>query len=131
MFGFPDTDYAWDLDDRKITFCYFFMIGAGGVSWSSRKKPISALSTTEAEFVEVTASACRAIWLTNILKERSFDQENTTPIYCDSSSNIKLSIDSVLRGKSKHNDFRYHFFCVTTQRRKWLNSFIVEIGSGC
>ena len=34
LIGFTDSDYAGDLDDRKSTSGYVFMIGVGAVSWS-------------------------------------------------------------------------------------------------
>ena len=38
--GFFDSDYAGDLDDRKRTSGYAFMLGSTAVSWSSKKQPI-------------------------------------------------------------------------------------------
>ncbi|GKV47061.1 hypothetical protein SLEP1_g53999 [Rubroshorea leprosula] len=37
MFGFTDSDFARDVDDRKSTSGYVFMMGTTAVSWSSRK----------------------------------------------------------------------------------------------
>lgn len=109
LFGFTDSDYAGDPDDRKSTSGYVFMIGSGAVCWSSKKQPIVTLSTTEAEFVAATTCACQAIWLRKILEELHFKQQGPTTIYCDSSSAIKLSKNPVLHGRSKHIDVKYHF----------------------
>ncbi|XP_070668869.1 uncharacterized mitochondrial protein AtMg00810-like [Malus domestica] len=43
---------------RKSTLGYVFIISSGAVSWSSKKQPIVTLSTTEAEFIVATSSAC-------------------------------------------------------------------------
>uniref|UniRef100_A0A803PAK3 CCHC-type domain-containing protein n=1 Tax=Cannabis sativa TaxID=3483 RepID=A0A803PAK3_CANSA len=51
LVGFTDSDYAGDLDDRRSTSGYVFMMGSGAVSWTSKKQAIVTLSTTEAEFV--------------------------------------------------------------------------------
>jgi hypothetical protein len=59
--GWTDSDYAGDLDDRKSTSGYLFMLGGGAVSWSSKKQPIVTLSTTEAEFVAAASCACQSI----------------------------------------------------------------------
>lgn len=46
--AFTDSDYAGDLDDRRSTSGYVFLMAEGAVSWCSKKQPIVALSTTEA-----------------------------------------------------------------------------------
>ncbi|CAL5333116.1 unnamed protein product [Camellia sinensis] len=109
LYGFTDSDYAGDSDDRKSTSGYVFMMGTGAVSWSSRKQSIVTLSTTEAEFVAAAACACQAIWLKKILKELQFKEDEPTLIYCDNTSTIKLSRNPVLHGRSKHIDVKYHF----------------------
>ncbi|MCI31218.1 copia-type polyprotein, partial [Trifolium medium] len=60
--GWCDSDYAGDLDDRKSTSGYVYMLGSGAISWSSKKQPIVTLSTTEAEFVSAASCACQGIW---------------------------------------------------------------------
>ncbi|KAL5845089.1 hypothetical protein ACOSQ3_011153 [Xanthoceras sorbifolium] len=72
LFGFSDSDYVCDLDDRKSTSGYIFMMGSKAVSWSSKKQPIVTLLTTKAEFVAATSCACQAIWLKQILEELYF-----------------------------------------------------------
>lgn len=48
---FTDTDYAGDLDDRRSTFGFIFMLRTGVVSWPSKKQLVVALSTKEAEYL--------------------------------------------------------------------------------
>ncbi|PKA52883.1 Retrovirus-related Pol polyprotein from transposon TNT 1-94 [Apostasia shenzhenica] len=90
-------------------------MGSGAISWSSRKQSIVTLSTTEAEFVAASACVCQAIWLRNILEEIHFKQEGSTLIYCDNISAIKLSMNPVLHGRSKHIDVKYHFLRYLTR----------------
>ncbi|GAU39416.1 hypothetical protein TSUD_323640 [Trifolium subterraneum] len=49
--GWSDSDYAGDLDDRKSTSNYVFMLGFSPVSWSSKKQAIVTLSTIEVDGV--------------------------------------------------------------------------------
>lgn len=109
LVGFADSDYAGDVDDRKSTSGYVYMLGGGAVSWTSKKQAIVILSTTEAEFVAAAYGACQGVWLRNVLKEIGEDQEASTVLYCDNSSTIKLSKNPVLHGRSKHIHVRYHF----------------------
>ncbi|CAA7040775.1 unnamed protein product [Microthlaspi erraticum] len=109
LVGFVDSDYAGDVDDRKSTSGYVFMLGGGAVSWASKKQPIVTLSTTEAEFVAAAYGACQAMWLRNILGEIGWAQEEGTTLFCDNSSTIKLSKNPVLHGRSKHIHVRYYF----------------------
>jgi hypothetical protein len=106
--GWSDSNYARDLDDRKSTSGYVFMMGSGSVSWSSKKQAIVTLSTTESEFVAAASCACQSIWLRRVLEQLDQVQLCTT-IRCDNSSSIKLSKNPVMHGRCKHIDVRYHF----------------------
>lgn len=46
LLAFTDSDYAGDMEDRRSTSGYVFMMSGGAVAWSSRKQPIVTLSTT-------------------------------------------------------------------------------------
>ena len=109
LIAYTDSDYAGDLDDRKNTSGYVFMLSSGAVSWSSKKQPVVSLSTTEAEFIAATSCACQAIWLRRILEGLNHAQHDSTIFYCDNSSTIKLSKNLVMHGRCKHIDVRFHF----------------------
>jgi hypothetical protein len=109
LIAYSDSDYGGDVDDRKSTSGYVFMLGSGAVSWSSRKQPIVTLSTTEAEFIAAAHCVCQGIWLKRILECIGLKQNKCLPVFCDNSSTIKLSKNPVLHGRSKHIDIRFHF----------------------
>jgi hypothetical protein len=109
LIAYSDSDYGGDVDDRKSTSGYVFMIGSGAVSWSSRKQPIVTLSTTEAEFIAAAHCVCQGIWLKRILECIGLTQRKCLTVFCDNSSTIKLSKNPVLHGRSKHIDIRFHF----------------------
>ncbi|XP_062014728.1 secreted RxLR effector protein 161-like [Rosa rugosa] len=115
LVGFADSDYAGDIDDRKSTSGYVFMLGTGAVSWSSKKQPVVTLSTTEAEFIAAAYCACQGVWLRRILEKIGHAQSKCTTIYCDNSSAIKLSKNPVMHGRSKHIDVRFHFLSDLTK----------------
>jgi hypothetical protein len=69
LLAFTDSDYAGDVEDRKSTSEYVFLMNSGVVSWSSRKQPLVTLSTTEAEFVAAANCACQTVWMRRILEK--------------------------------------------------------------
>lgn len=107
--GYTDSDWAGSVDDRKSTSGYVFHMGSGAISWASKKQPVVALSTAEAEYVAATAAACQAVWLRRVLRDLCHEQENGTTIYCDNSSAIALSKNSVFHKRTKHIDTKFHF----------------------
>lgn len=109
LIGYTDSDYANDIEDRKSTSGYVFMMSEAAISWSSKKQPVVSLSTTEAEFIAAAASSCQAVWIRRILEAVGRNQTSPTVIYCDNSSTIKLSKNPVMHGRSKHIDVRFHF----------------------
>ncbi|GAU36022.1 hypothetical protein TSUD_211600 [Trifolium subterraneum] len=104
LIGWSDSDYAGDLNDRKSTSGYVFMLGTGAISWSSKKQPIVTLSTTEVEYVATAVCACHCIWLKNVLNHLQITHNNGIVIYCDNSSSIKLSKNPIMHGRCKHID---------------------------
>lgn len=114
--AYSDSDYASDVEDRKSTSGYVFILSSGAVSWSSKKQPIVTLSTTEAEFIAAALCACQAVWIRRILQELEHNQDGSTTIHCDSSSAIKLCKNPVLHGRCKHIDVRFHFIRELTSK---------------
>jgi len=99
------SHYAGDLEDRKNTSGYVFMLGGGVISWASKKQPIVSLSTTEEEFIADTLCACQCVWLKRILEHL----EEAIVLFCDNESTIKLSKNLVLHGRSNYIDVKFHF----------------------
>nr|GFA56607.1 hypothetical protein [Tanacetum cinerariifolium] len=58
---FIQSDSVADRKAHLVVVSY--ILGTTVVSWSLKKQATVALSTTEAEYVAVTASACQAVWL--------------------------------------------------------------------
>lgn len=98
LVGYIDSDYVGNLEGRKSTLGYVFMLSSGVISWSSKKQPIVTLSTTEAEYVAATLCVCQAVWLRNILEELHFKQDRPTSIYWNNTSTINLSKELVEQG---------------------------------
>eukprot|EP00253_Pinus_taeda_P007600 PITA_07600 len=103
------SDWAGSVDDPKSTSGYVFHMSSGAILWASKKQPIVALSTAEAEYVAATAEACQAVWMKRMLRSLGQEQAKGTVIYCDNSSAIALSKNSVFHKRTKHIDIRFHY----------------------
>ena len=73
--GYTDSDNGGIIDDRKSTYGYTFHFGIGVVLWDSKKHPIINLSSTEAEYVAATSTACQVVWMWRVLKYLSQNQQ--------------------------------------------------------
>lgn len=107
--GYCDADYAADIDQRKSTTGYVFLLNGGVVSWSSKLQQTVALSTTEAEYMALAHAAKEAIWLRLLLSEFGIEQEGATIINEDNQGCINLAKNPISHGRTKHIDVRYHF----------------------
>eukprot|EP00253_Pinus_taeda_P005599 PITA_05599 len=109
LVGYTNSDWAGSVDDQKSTSGYVFHMGSGAISWASKKHSIVALSTAEAEYVAATAAACQAVWMRRMLRSLGQEQAKATVIFCDNSSAIALSKNSVFHKRTKHIDTKFHY----------------------
>lgn len=106
--GYCDADYAGDIDTRKSTTGYLFVLNNGAISWNSKRQPTVAASTTEAEYMAAATAVKEALWLRKLCN--SLDIPTTTvKIYCDNQSAIKLLRNPIFSVRSKHIDVAHHF----------------------
>jgi len=117
LIAFTDSDYNGDLENRKSTSGYIFMLSSGALSWSSKKQPVIILLTTEAKFVDAASCACQVVWMRRILEKLGNAHGDSTTLFCDNSSTTKLSKNPVMHGWSKHIDVCFHFLRDLTKER--------------
>jgi hypothetical protein len=86
-----------------------FSFGSGVVSWSSKKKPIIALSSMEAEYRGVIFPACEVVWLQKLLLDLGKSVDAHVVIYCDNISKILLISNPIYHARTKHIEVHYHF----------------------
>jgi len=102
------TDLAGDRADRASQGGYVFQAYGGPVSWCSKKQPLVAMSTTEAEYIACSEATREARSLVKL--HRDLTGEAVVPsIYCDSNgalSTIRSGGQSSV--KSKHIDIKFH-----------------------
>jgi hypothetical protein len=86
-----------------------FFFGSGDVSWSIKKQPTVALSSTEAKYRGSTIVACEVIWLLKLLSDLGQSVDALVVIYCDNINSILLANNLVHHARTKHIEVHYHF----------------------
>nr|GEV83027.1 putative ribonuclease H-like domain-containing protein [Tanacetum cinerariifolium] len=106
---FSDSDHAGCLDSRKSTSGGIQFLGDDKlVSWSSKKQDCTLMSSTEAEYVSLSACCAQVLWMRTQLTDYGFYFDKI-PMYCDSNASIAISCNPIQHSRTKHIDVRYHF----------------------
>ncbi|GKA36774.1 hypothetical protein Tco_0723339 [Tanacetum coccineum] len=108
LIAYSDTDHAGCKNDCKSTSGGLQFLGGKLVSWSSKKQDYTVMSTTEAEYLSLSACCAQVICMRTQLLDYGY-KYNRIPMYYDSKSAIVISCNPVQHFKTKHIDIRYHF----------------------
>ena len=106
--GYCGADYATDIDSRRSTTGYVFIMYGGAISWSSRLQPTVAVSTAEAEYMAAAHAVKEALWLRTLMADFGRHVQPVS-ILCDNQGTIKLLKHPIASIRSKHIDVIYHF----------------------
>jgi hypothetical protein len=109
LHGFTDSDWAESAEDRKSTSGMCFSLGSVMISWGSRKQNSIALSTAEEEYMEAYEVCTEAVWLRKLISDLFDQTPESTIIYCDNQSFIRLSEHPVFHERSKNIEIKYYF----------------------
>ena len=104
---FVDAAHANDLRRRRSTTGFAFMMAGGCISYKSKTQPLTATSSTEAEFYSAVSAAKHARYLRSILAELGFPQTAPTPMYCDNQSAINMINAQIPTERSRHIMIQY------------------------
>ena len=101
--GFAESNWNTQLSQ----LCTIALFNKAPISWKSKS---SALSTSEAEYIAVSAAAAEMIYLCRLCKILNFPMKHQTPIGEDNSGCIEWT-NYVIEGRerTKHIDLCKHF----------------------
>lgn len=104
---YSDSDFAND-ETRRSTTGYVCIFNNAPVAWCSRRQPIIAMSSTEAEFISAADSMKEVLYLRSLINELL----GITPkvlLHVDNTSAICIIKNGTFSRRSKHVDLRYAF----------------------
>src|SRR6266403_3246899 len=124
LHSFVDADWASDVNDRKSTSGFVFMLSGGTISWSSKKQSSVALSSTEAEYITGAHATKEAIWLRRLLTELGLEILTPTSLHIDNQSAIAIAKNPEFHDRTKHIKIRHHFLRAKVESEEITLSYI-------
>ena len=114
--GFSDADYAMNLDDRKSTSGFIFLLNGGPISWKAQLQKCVTLSSCEAEIVAITTASKELIWLQDIMTSLPLILRLPChTLYTDNKAATQISENSSNYQRMKHVDTQYF------KIREWIS----------
>jgi len=102
-----DADHA-GADDRRSVSGWAIMLAGAMIAWSSKRQPVTAISSTESEFYSVSQCALDCVYLRRIMELLGYEQTSPTLIAQDNNACIFLVKGSGMYARAKHIDTRVH-----------------------
>src|SRR5258708_30158373 len=107
---YSDSDWAGDPRDHRSISRYVFIMAGAAMSWSSKKQPSVALSSTEGECMAMMHASKEAIWIQQFLHDIHFPLSNPTTLI-DNQGAITLVSNLTFHAWMKHIGVCHHFIC--------------------
>jgi reverse transcriptase-like protein len=114
LYGYSDSDFAADINNRRSTSGFVFLLNGGPISWKSKQQSLVTTSTHDAEYVGLANASYEVIWLRKLILAILPDYtEHTMPannLYCDNQGAIATASQPIhaISSRSKHIDVRFH-----------------------
>ncbi|XP_017185703.1 uncharacterized mitochondrial protein AtMg00810-like [Malus domestica] len=107
--AFSDADWAGCPLDRKSTGGFCIFLGSSLISWSAKKQPTVARSSTEAEYRSLANTAAELTWICKLLVDLAYQSPSIPHLWCDNVSALSLAKNPLCHARTKHVELDYHY----------------------
>lgn len=104
-----DADWAGCPLTQWSTTSHCIFFGINYISWSSKKQPTIAWSSTKAEYRAMAAVTLKLTWLFFLLRDLGVNISEPMRLYYENMSALHMSINPVFHARTKHIKLDYHF----------------------
>ena len=94
------------------------------MSWSSRLQTLTALSTTEAEYISAVKAGKEVVWMHQLLAELGFPLSGPSVLHMDNQSAINVAKNPEHHGRMKHLDLRFFWLRDQVKARVLVPHFV-------
>lgn len=113
--AYGDAAFADDLLTRASTGGHVVFLAGSPVHWKSQKQTIVTISTTEAEFINLSPTARSLLWVADLCRDAGKPQDEPLVIHTDS-QNARLAVLNPLQSaRTRHIDIRYKWIISRVQ----------------
>ena len=120
--AYCDSDWAGCPMTRRSTTGFCILLGNSPLSWRSKKQPVVARSSAEAEYRAMALTACEVTWIAQLLKDLGLRHLPPTVLHCDNKAALSIAANPVHHDRTKHVELDCHFIrdkitegCIATQ----------------
>jgi hypothetical protein len=107
---------------RRSTTGSVLMLAGGAVEWRSKRQPIVAQSSAEAEYIAGADTAKSIVYLRQLLEHLGCPQVKPTRLLMDNQAAMSIAMQDSNNQRRKHIDVKHHFL-----REQVLSGTIVLI----
>ena len=123
VIGYADADYAGCCDTRKATSGMALFVNGSLVKWRTKRQPITATSTTEAELIALTACALDTEWLRLILEDMKVSAK-LVELKCDNQSAELVARNPIASDRTRHIEIRHRKVQELVEQKRMTVSWI-------
>ena len=106
--GYTNSDFMFDVDDRKSILRCIFLCNEGSISWKSFQQPVITDLTIEVEYIAASKVAKKVFWFKRFIVELDVVPSDAIVLHCDNNGAIALVKKFRSHQKSKHIERQFH-----------------------